>query len=458
MLLPFYFKRVSENRYLVSSLLRKFQFVDRVQFEKLCAGTFDEELKNFFAEESELDSIAARYRRINAGLFHGTTLHIFVLTLACNLKCLYCQAEYELGGDTSMSAATARRAVDTALQSPEDELHFEFQGGEPLLNFETLKTIVEYANARRGDKVVRFSLVTNAQAMTEKILQYLASHKVRITFSIDGAKFIHDENRPTKDGSSNFDRVFHWFKRAREVYDEKNFIRALPTTTRLSLPHAKEIVDFYCALGVEDISIRELSPFGRVTKNFSAIAYTPQEFLKFYRACMERIIELNLAGKTTLTESLSKMILQKIFGRLVVNYPDLRSPCGATIGQIAYNWNGDVYTCDEGRMMSNCGAENFRVGNVFENSYRDFLMSEAACETCNASCVETNPSCANCVYNPICGLCPVYNFFTQGDYVGVPVKQSRCKILRGIYDYLIELIHCDDAAKRALCEKWGTQP
>ena len=204
--------------------------------------------------------------------------------------------------------------------------------------------------------------------------------------------------------------------------------------------------------------MRELSPFGRVGKNFDAIGYTPQEFLKFYRKCMDYIIALNLSGKTNLTESLSKMILQKIFGRYAVNYPDLRSPCGATIGQIAYNWNGDIYTCDEGRMLANRGIENFRVGNVRENSYRECLLSAAACEVCNASCVESNPSCESCVYNPICGLCPVYSFFTQGDFVGVPIRQARCKILRGIYDYLIEWSNCEDTARKNLCERWGTEP
>ena len=194
------------------------------------------------------------------------------------------------------------------------------------------------------------------------------------------------------------------------MYGEKSFISALPTTTRLSISNAKEIVDFYCELGVEQISLRELSLFGRVGKNFDKATYTPQEFLKFYRTCMKYIIELNLAGKMTLTESLSKMILQKIFGRY--------------IGQIAYNRNGDIYTCDEGRMMANRGVENFRVGNVFESPYRDCLLSEMTCAVCNASCVEANPSYENCVYNPICVLCPVYSFFTQGDYVGVSVILS----------------------------------
>lgn len=460
MLVPFYFKRVSENRYLVSNILRKFQFVDKNQLEKMCAEQIDDDLKKFlsanrfFVEDTELDSVVEEYRLINYGLFYGTTLHIFVLTLSCNLNCLYCQAEYNLGGKARMSAETARLAVDFALQSPAKDLYFEFQGGEPLLNFKTLAEIVEYATAKRGDRKINFSLVTNAQAMTDEILNYLFSHGVSIAFSIDGPKFIHDANRPAKDGSSNFERVIYWFKKARAVYGQDKRITAISTTTRRALPCARKFVDFYCELGAPYISIRELSPFGRVEKNFADISYTPREFLEFYRACMERIIQLNLAGETSIQESLSKIILQKIYGRHAVNYPDLRSPCGATIGQIAYNWDGKIYTCDEGRMMANRGLDNFCVGDVRKNSYRDALLSAAACDICNASCAEANPSCESCVYNPICGICPVYSFFTQNDYVGTPIKQARCKILRGIYDYLIEWKNCDDAARRNLCESW----
>jgi hypothetical protein len=29
---------------------------------------------------------------------------------------------------------------------------------------------------------------------------------------------------------------------------------------------------------------------------------------------------------------------------------ELRSPCGAGIGQLLYNYDGKVYTCDEGRI------------------------------------------------------------------------------------------------------------
>ena len=442
-------------------------FADKNCFNKLCEGEVDDDLKKilsvnkFFVPDDEIDSVVEEYRKINAGLFAGTTLHIFVLTLECNLECLYCQAEYEGCEKTFMTEKTAELAVKIALQSPAEVLNFEFQGGEPLLNFKTLSHIVEYVKKVCGEKKINFSLITNAMAMNEKILQYLAENKIKISFSMDGPKFVHDKNRPAKNGTSNFDCVNHWFHRAKKLYTENglsNSISAISTITRNSLTHAKEIVDFYCNLGVKYISVRELSPSGRVEKNKNQIAYTAEEFLKFYRECMDYIIQLNLEGKSKIYESFSKIVLQKIFGKYLVNYPDLRSPCGALTGQAAYNWDGKIYTCDEGRMMANLGIKNFCVGDVYKNSYKDCLLSKNAAEICNASCLETNPSCESCVYNPICGICPVYSFFTQNDYVGVPQKQERCKILRGIFNYLLDWLYCEDSAKKNLCQSWGTEP
>ena len=72
------------------------------------------------------------------------------MTNACNISCVYCQAQdsaQEKKG--KMQEMTAKAAVDIALQSPNEYLTFEFQGGEPLLNFETIKYIVEYSEQNK---------------------------------------------------------------------------------------------------------------------------------------------------------------------------------------------------------------------------------------------------------------------------------------------------------------------
>lgn len=470
-ILPVYTKELSDGRFLLSNRLNRFLIVDKDSYNEICLQKHlqnedknyqpvfsSEKLKEklekalFIVDSDDLSKHIDTYRTQNIGLFHNTGLHIFVLTLECNLKCLYCQAAYEGCEPNMMSIETASKAVDLALSTPEKIISFEFQGGEPLLNFDTLKFIVEYANEKRKRKEVHFSLVDNGQAMSDDKLEFLVKHDVSICYSIDGPAFVHDKNRPSKIGDSNHKNVVYWYKRAKQLYQEmgkKPRVSALPTTTRYSLGYAKEIVEFFHdTLGEKCISIRPLSPFGRAKSNWESIQYTAEEFLGFYKECMKYIKQYN----DGFTETFSNMIMDKLVGK-IVNYPDLRSPCGAGTGQLAYNWNGNVYTCDEGRMMSNQGIEVFKVGTV-DNSYKELIDSEAVCNACAASCLENHPVCCNCVYHPVCGVCPVYNFNQQGDLLGNPPLKDRCKIMQGQIQYLIEWMNSDDEKDRAIFYEW----
>lgn len=76
---------------------------------------------------------------ILSGWFSSSTFYARYLTLTFYLaltKCIYCQAQSnQLNSCKMMTNEIARKAVDFALQSPQKELNFEFQGGEPLSNF-----------------------------------------------------------------------------------------------------------------------------------------------------------------------------------------------------------------------------------------------------------------------------------------------------------------------------------
>lgn len=463
-IMPFNFIH-TENGYLVSNITRDFLFLNKNEFQQLQNfeiiddNLSDKLVKNRFlcVNETQFSDIVELYRNIRSNLFKGTFLHIFVLTLECNLNCLYCQAESDQSS-CFMSQEIAEKAIDIALESIENNLTFEFQGGEPLLNFDVLKHIVEYTNRRKNKKNVSFSLVTNTHAMTDEILEFLVDNSVNICISLDGPKYIHDKNRPSKNGQSNYDSVIKWFHKARDKYKSINKVAkvtALPTITRHTLQYPRELVDLYVELDILQISIRDLSPFGRASENWDEISFEPEEFIDFHSKVMDYIVVLNKENNIDINETFTEMYMQMIVGKYALNYTDLRSPCGATIAQIAYNWNGDIYTCDEGRMMSNLGIEDFKIGNVFQSTYKDCLDSNATKQVCNASCTESNPDCLYCVYSSICGVCPIYTYFTQGDLIGKPYKQNRCKILRGIYFKTLENLLIDKKGNSELYRNWG---
>lgn len=384
-------------------------------------------------------------------LFSGTSLHIFVLNNVCNMGCIYCQAKDE---DTMtgcyMNKETAEKCVDIALSSPERILSFEFQGGEPLLNFDTLKYIVEYAEKNKGGKHISYNLVTNLTTMTEKMREYLISKGINVCTSIDGPKELHDRNRPYLNGSGTYDDVRTQMNR---LSDDGMTLSAIQTTTRYSLPFAKDIVDEYRSLGQKELFIRPLTRLGTAEKVWDEIGYSADEFLLFYRECLDYIIQLNKDG-IQMKEKHAVLFLKKILCGISDNYMELRSPCGASIGQVAYYADGNIFSCDEGRMLYEMGDDTFKLGNAYKNDYDDLIQSPACKAVCIASLLEGQITCSDCIYQPYCGTCPVINLAQDKDIFVKKARSFRCQVYGGILDYLFERLYENDEETVRILHGW----
>ena len=92
----------------------------------------------------------------------------------CNLRCKYCFADegkYHTEKRELMSAETGKRAMDylVAHSGKRRNLEVDFFGGEPLMNFEVVKEVVEYAHEleKKHDKNFRFTITTNGILLDE---------------------------------------------------------------------------------------------------------------------------------------------------------------------------------------------------------------------------------------------------------------------------------------------------
>ena len=455
------FKRFTADTYLLTNDLGDYCFLPVSEFEKLVF------YRDKLSEQS-IDALTASRILIDGSYHHfvdenvpyardcknyvfsSTSLHIFVVTTQCNHRCIYCQANNGQPLYDVMDAATAERAVDIALQSPAMQLSFEMQGGEPLLNFPVIKRIVEYSEQKRGEKQVSFSVVTNLTLLTDEMIHFFCEHKVSISTSVDGDEVLHNANRPYANGKGSFHDVMRSVERARTAGLQ---IGAIQTTTRMSLPYATEIVDAYSHYGFSSIFVRPLTPLGCAKRRWKTIGYTEEEYVQFYREVFEAILKKCQRGQH-IQENYATILLSNILQKYPANYMELRSPCGAGLGQMAYYTNGDVFTCDEGRMLFEMGNDSFRLGNVFNNSYHDLIKAPACRATCLASTTESVPSCCDCVYQPYCGLCPVINLALYGDLVPKEPNHYRCKINTGILDYLFALIQLNDDDTMNILYSW----
>ena len=450
----FNFRRYSDSILLTNDAGR-FIFLREDEFQNLLRGTLEtgsetySQLKeNGFIIDEPFDVFAPRYskavRSMKSYLFSATALHIFAVTNTCNLNCVYCQAKdvhSSLGG--KMSVETGKKAIELAMQSPSPFLTFEFQGGEPLLNFDTVIEMIHYSKElnKTYHKNIRYTIVSNLIALTEEKLQILLKENVSICTSLDGCAFVHNENRRLKsDGSGSFSLVMNQLNRLKALNIP---VGAIETTTRAGLSYPKELVDTYIEAGIRSIFIRPMTPLGFAKAYWETIGYSPEEYLRFYRTAFSYILSINQTG-LVFPELHAVFFLKKILAGIADNYMELRSPCGAGVGQLSYYYDGNVYTCDEGRMISESGDTSFRLGNVYTSTYNDLMDSQTCKSLCAASVVESLPRCCECVYHPYCGVCPVVTYAGERDIYPREPFDFRCKVYSGILDMLFEKIRSGD--------------
>ncbi|MCK4890906.1 MAG: radical SAM protein, partial [Candidatus Aminicenantes bacterium] len=82
-----------------------------------------------------------------------------ILTEKCNIDCSFC---YQGTKDPkNMSPETSVKILKLLQNNISSEVHLSFSGGEPLLNFDLIRDIVEYNSGIPDPPLYKYSLITN---------------------------------------------------------------------------------------------------------------------------------------------------------------------------------------------------------------------------------------------------------------------------------------------------------
>ncbi|MBO6937751.1 MAG: His-Xaa-Ser system radical SAM maturase HxsB [Deltaproteobacteria bacterium] len=448
------------GRHILTNDAGQWHFLDDADFRAFLAGELTpshgeyEALvdKGFLRDGLNAEALATRLRRKKAFVGQGPHLHIVITTLRCNQSCQYCHASRTDMDQvsTDMSMETAKRVVDMAMQTTSPYVNFEFQGGEPTVNFPVLKFIVEYSREKNKaeKKLLEHSVVTNMTHMTEEKAAWLMDNGVMVCTSLDGPADVHDHNRRWKDGASAFEDVVRWMKHFNEGYIERGkdprlwHVDALMTTTRRTLERGKELVDLYVDMGLKTIHLRPLNPYGFAVGTWKAIGYTSEEYLDFYAQTLDYILELNRQG-VEIAEGTAATFLVKMLTADDPNFVDVRSPCGAGTGQVAYNYDGSVFTCDEGRMVAAMGSDLFQIGDTSQGTLAEAIRHPTVKALALASLQDSLPGCHSCWNKPFCGVCPMHDYMGSGDIFGQRPRSPKCKEHYTIASLLFERLAND---------------
>lgn len=204
-LLPFRFIKLDERRYVAVNEVGEWQVLSRDDLELVVRKRLPRQMPLYYAlkaahfiedGDSEIapDLLTLKVRSKRERIANFTSLHMFVVTLRCNHSCQYCQVSRQSEDRSAydMTVPMADKALDFTFQSPSPGIKIEFQGGEPLLNFDLIKYIVLEAKRRNitEQRDLVFVIATNLSFLTDEILNFCREHTIQISTSLDGPQHL----------------------------------------------------------------------------------------------------------------------------------------------------------------------------------------------------------------------------------------------------------------------------
>ncbi len=405
---------------IVAAMLEKYGAREDVNADELSA-CYDQitELKNagkLFAPDTYA-AMAGELKQKTAGVVKALCLHV---AHTCNLNCSYCfasQGKYH-GERAVMSFEVGKQALDflIARSGSRRNLEVDFFGGEPLMNFEVVKRLVEYARSveKAYGKNFRFTLTTNGLLIDDEVIDFANRECSNVVLSLDGRKEIHDRFRVDYAGRGSWDRIVPLFQKLVKARGGKNYyIRG--TFTHANPDFLKDIQTML------DLGFDELSMEPVVCRADDPSALTEEDkavVMEQYEKLAELMLQRRREGRPftfyhyMLDLNAGPCIYKRISG------------CGSGTEYMAVTPWGDLYPCHQF-----VGEESFRLGNVWDG------VTESAVQQMFAECnVYARPECAGCWAKLYCsGGCAANAYHATGS-------------VRGVYAY-----GCDLFRKRIEC-------
>lgn len=347
--------------------------------------------------------MAGELKRKTSGVIKALCLHV---AHSCNLNCAYCfasQGKYQ-GQRALMSFETGKRALDFLVENSgtRRNLEVDFFGGEPLMNWDTVKKLVEYARSieKEKGKNFRFTLTTNGVNIDDDVIEFSNREMSNVVLSLDGRKEVHDRYRVDYSGKGSWDLIVPKFQKfvkergGKNYYMRGTFTHANPDF----LEDIKQMLDLgFSELSMEPVVCASGDP-SELTQEDKEIIFTQYEKLA------ELMLERDKQGKPF--TFYHYMIDLKggpcIYKRI--------SGCGSGTEYMAVTPWGDLYPCHQF-----VGDEKFRLGDIWHGVTNTAIQQEFG--SCN---VYAREDCRDCWAKLYCsGGCAANAYHSTGSVTGV---------------------------------------
>ena len=343
----------------------------------------------------------------------------------CNLKCKYCfaeEGEYK-GCRKPMSAETGKRAIDFVIKKsgPRKNIEVDLFGGEPLMVFDTIKEIVDYAREQEKvyNKNIRFTMTTNATLLNDEIMEYMDKNMGNIILSIDGRKEVNDAVRIRRDGSGSYDRILPKIKSMVDRRDKSKQYYVRGTFTRNNTDFYEDI------MALVNEGFREISVEPVVLPEDNELALRKEDLPRIFKQYDSLYKEMLRRHKEGDSFKFYHFNIDLNGGPCV--YKRI-SGCGAGFEYVAITPDGEVYPCHQF-----VGNKDFLLGNINDGELDVKLQ-----KTFKKAHIYNKPTCKDCWARFYCsGGCQANNFNFNNDIhvpyeVGCEMQKKRIECAIGL--------------------------
>ena len=400
---------------LIEAMLKKYAHREDVSREDLEACIEDiEALKaagKLYSPDTFKD-MAGTFKERSGDVIKALCLHV---AHTCNLNCGYCfasQGKYH-GDRALMSFEVGKQALDFLMENSghRRNLEVDFFGGEPLMNWDVVKQLVQYARSveKERGKNFRFTLTTNGMLIDDDVIDFANKEMSNVVLSLDGRKEINDRTRVDYAGNGSYDRIVPRFQKLVEARGGKDYYMR-GTFTHANPDFTEDV--FHMA----DLGFTELSMEPVVCAPNDPSALTPEDLevvKKQYELLAIDMLRRKKEGKPI---TFYHYMLDLTGGPCI--YKRI-SGCGSGTEYMAVTPWGDLYPCHQF-----VGEEEYKLGNVWDGVTNNAMRENF--RSCNAY---ARAECDDCWARLYCsGGCAANAYHATGSIKGV--YEAGCELFK----------------------------
>lgn len=407
---------------------KNFKLIDDNQFSKLSSNLKNELVTKGILINSESYDKKAYDILFNHYIRDCRKLNFLYLILSqgCNLGCKYCFLENMNANwkNIKMSFDVAKISVDKFMEhlikNNIAEANIMLFGGEPLINWNIFKKIIEYTKRtypkffrKNGKQKLTFNTVTNGTLITDEKAKYFKKHNVTPAISIDGPKDINDKNRVFKNGNKS---VYESVLESINILKRNNCQFGLSITLSKEVIDRDEIISWLKKLDVKDIYF---NPLHYNEKN----DIWEEHYKKSTKFIIDSFFELlkNDIVNGRPVRQISSFVKRSFYF----------SDCGlAGVHQLTIKPDGEVLVC-----QCDYNSSDNKLGNIITDDLDSLLNNKNTNRWINATPI-CKEKCLDCESIFICGG----SCLTQNNNVfdnSCMVDETYCVYIKMMLEWLI---------------------